>query len=118
MHHYIHENCRVRSIALGIEEERIQEVLQIVGLTNTGKKRTGQFSMGMKQRLGIALALLSNPKLLILYEPTNGLDPIAIKELRELIRGFSQQGTTVCLLIFYLKSNILQIILESLHQDI
>lgn len=92
-----YENCRVRSIALGIEEERIQEVLQIVGLTNTGKKRTGQFSMGMKQRLGISLVLLSNPKLLILDEPTNGLDPIAIKELRELIRGFSQQGTTVIL---------------------
>ena len=53
--------------------------------------------MGMEQKLGIALALLSNPKLLILDEPTNGLDPIAIKEFRELIRGFSQQGTTVIL---------------------
>lgn len=92
-----YENCRVRTLALGIEQTRIDEVLQIVGLANSGNKRAGQFSMGMKQRLGIALALLNNPQLLILDEPTNGLDPIAIKELRSLIRGFADQGTTVIL---------------------
>ena len=62
-----------------------------------GEKRAGQFSLGMKQRLGIAMALLGNPKLLILDEPTNGLDPIGIEELRELIRSFPKQGMTVIL---------------------
>lgn len=92
-----YENCRVRSLALGIEKSRIDEVLEIVGLSDTGKKKSGQFSMGMKQRLGIALALINHPQLLILDEPTNGLDPIAIKDLRGLIRGFAKQGTTVIL---------------------
>lgn len=82
---------------MGIEKSRIDEVLETVGLSDTGKKKSGQFSMGMKQRLGIALALINHPQLLILDEPTNGLDPIAIKDLRGLIRGFAEQGTTVIL---------------------
>lgn len=91
------ENLKVRATLLGLPETRIDEVLQLVDLTNTGKKLSGQFSMGMKQRLGIAIALLHNPKLLILDEPTNGLDPIGIQEQRELIRSFPEQGITVIL---------------------
>jgi ABC-2 type transport system ATP-binding protein len=91
------ENLKVRTVMLGLLDKRIDEVLQTVGLTGTGNKRAGKFSMGMKQRLGIAVALLNHPRLLILDEPANGLDPIGIEELRELIRSFPQQGITVIL---------------------
>ena len=90
------ENLKVRTLLLGLHEARIDEVLEIVDLKNTGKKKSGQFSLGMKQRLGIAIALLNNPKL-ILDEPTNGLDPLGIQELRDLIRSFPKKGITVIL---------------------
>lgn len=96
------ENLLVYTKLLGIPDTRINGVLEIVDLKDTGKKRASQFSLGMKQRLGIAIALLNNPKLLILDEPTNGLDPFGIQELRELISSFPSKGITVVL-----SSNIL-----------
>ena len=83
------ENLRVRTTLLGLPESRIDEVLAAVELADTGKKRAGRFSMGMRQRLGLALALIARPRLLVLDEPTNGLDPIGIAEVRDFIRELS-----------------------------
>ena len=79
------ENLRIISTLKGVPDKDISRVLQIVRLENQKEKKVSQYSMGMKQRLGLACALLGNPKLLILDEPTNGLDPAGIQEMRELI---------------------------------
>ena len=73
----------------------IFETLEIIGLSNTGKKKAGKFSLGMKQRLGIGMAILTNPQFLILDEPTNGLDPDGINELLNLIRSLKAKGMTI-----------------------
>lgn len=91
------ENLMVHTKLMSIPKEKIHEVLETVDLTNTEKKRASQFSLGMKQRLGIAIALLGDPELLILDEPANGLDPVGIQELRDLIASFPQRGMTVIL---------------------
>ncbi len=103
------ENLKVRTKIFGLPDTRITEVLKIVGLTDTGKKKSGQFSMGMKQRLGIAIALVNRPKLLILDEPTNGLDPIGIQELRGLIKSLPAQGITI-ILSSHILSEVQQIV--------
>lgn len=91
------ENLQVRTTVLGLPKSRIDEVLHVVELENTDKKKAKDFSMGMKQRLGIAIALLNHPKFLILDEPMNGLDPFGIQELRKLILSFPGKGITVIL---------------------
>lgn len=91
-----HENLLILQKIYQCPIERIDEVLALVGLSNTGKKRAGKFSLGMKQRLSIAMALLNNPKLLVLDEPTNGLDPQGILEMRELLKQLNREkGITI-----------------------
>lgn len=91
------DNLKTRALLHDIPDERIYEVLQLVGLSDTGKKKAGHFSLGMKQRLGLGMAIITNPDLLILDEPTNGLDPDGIKELLNLIRDLKKSGMTVLL---------------------
>ena len=90
------ENLRIVQTLRGVPEKNIREVLQIVRLDGQRSKRVAHYSLGMKQRLGLAAALLGYPKLLILDEPTNGLDPAGIQEMRELICSLPERfGMTV-----------------------
>ncbi|MBA8886659.1 ABC-2 type transport system ATP-binding protein [Dokdonella fugitiva] len=85
---------------------RIDEVLELVGLAGTGRKRAGMFSLGMKQRLGIAIALLHGPELLILDEPTNGLDPNGIVEMRALLRHLNRERAMTLLVSSHLLAEV------------
>lgn len=89
------ENLAVYCHLFQLPLTRIPAVLDRVDLTKTGKKIVRQYSMGMKQRLGIALALIGSPEVLILDEPTNGLDPVGIQALREMLRALPSKGVTV-----------------------
>jgi ABC-2 type transport system ATP-binding protein len=81
----------------GIPRSRVQELISLVGLDEVARKRAGQFSLGMGQRLGIAAALLGDPEVLILDEPINGLDPEGIRWIRDLLKGLAAEGRTVFL---------------------
>lgn len=88
------ENLKRFSYLAPASKERMAELLEFVGLGDVGKKKAGAFSLGMRQRLGIATALLGDPELLILDEPINGLDPAGIKEIRDLIVEMNEKGVT------------------------
>ena len=92
------QNVVMKAKCMGLAEEKsIDQVLDLTGLSKKRKKQVKHFSMGMKQRLGVALALLGNPDLLILDEPINGLDPEGIKELRQLVLKLREEGKTILL---------------------
>lgn len=90
-----YENLNVVATLLNIDKDKITHCLKLVNLLNTGDKIAKNFSMGMKQRLGIAISLMNGPQLLILDEPTNGLDPLGIQEIRQLIKDLSSNGITI-----------------------
>jgi len=87
----------VARLSPGVTEQRLAETLALVGLSNASYKKVSQFSTGMKQRMGLALALVHRPRFIILDEPTNGLDPAGMREIRQLIRSLAENGTTVLL---------------------
>lgn len=90
------QNVMMKARCMGLSDERsVDQVLALTGLSDTGKKKVRNFSMGMKQRLGAALALLGNPDLLILDEPINGLDPEGIRQMRQLMLQLRDQGKTI-----------------------
>ncbi|MDQ3456226.1 MAG: ABC transporter ATP-binding protein [Actinomycetota bacterium] len=102
-------NLRLLAGIAGVPDTRVEECLEIVGLLDRGDDKFKGYSLGMKQRLGIAAALLKQPRLLILDEPTNGLDPAGIREVRELIRRLGSDGSTTVLLSSHLLSEVQQV---------
>lgn len=90
-----YENLRVLALMSGISESRIWEVLGLVGLKDRAQSRYRTYSLGMRQRLGVAAALLADPEILLLDEPTIGLDPAGMKEVRDLVADLGRQGKTI-----------------------
>jgi len=104
-----YENLKITTKLYGVGHECVTETLEKVGLSPTLKRKVKKYSLGMKQRLGIAQAIIHNPKILILDEPTNGLDPQGIKEMRELFRGLCEKQGTTILVSSHILSEIQQI---------
>lgn len=105
-----YENLELHRLQKGIPDKKcIDRTLKLVGLENTGRKKVVNFSLGMKQRLGIAIALLSDPEFLILDEPTNGLDPMGIVELRKLIKRLNREREMTVLISSHILSELHQL---------
>ncbi len=100
-------HLRILASAAGIAHARVDDVLDRVGLADAGDRRVGGFSLGMRQRLGLAVALLGRPRLLVLDEPANGLDPQGIRWLRDFLRGYASEGNSV-LISSHLLSEVAQ----------
>ena len=113
---YLHltarENLRIVADLKDVDRKDIDRVLDIVHLTNAADRRVGQYSLGMKQRLGIAMALLGSPKLLILDEPTNGLDPAGIQEMRSLIASMPETAGATVLISSHLLGEMEQMVTQ------
>lgn len=103
------ENMKRFSILYGGDDKEIEELLSFVGLNGVGNKKVGQFSLGMKQRLGIAIALLGNPEILILDEPVNGLDPAGIKEVRDLLLKLNKEKNVTIMISSHLLDELAKI---------
>jgi ABC-2 type transport system ATP-binding protein len=107
---YLHltakENLEIYQLVYKTGKKRVDEVLDLVGLAQTGRKKARQFSLGMRQRLAIAIALLNQPELLILDEPTNGLDPNGIIETRELIRKLNKEYNTTVIVSSHILNEV------------
>lgn len=100
------ENLRYFSMLFGLQSQDHHKILEMVGLQNAGKKKARQFSLGMKQRLGIAISLLGNPDFLILDEPINGLDPEGVYEMRKMLETLNRENGTTIMIASHILSEL------------
>ena len=105
-----YENLKRFSIIYGADDENIHELLKLVGLSNAKDKKVKNFSLGMKQRLGIAVALLGNPEFVLLDEPINGLDPEGIKEIRDMILKLNKEKNITFLISSHLLDELSKVV--------
>ena len=105
-----YENLKRFSILYGADESKIEEILKIVGLSNTGNRKAKDFSLGMRQRLGIGIALLGDPEFLLLDEPINGLDPEGIKEIRDIIVKLNKEKKITFLISSHLLDELSKVV--------
>lgn len=112
------QNLKAQMLLKGLHDDfLIREMLEIVGLTNTGSKKFKEFSLGMKRRLTLAATLLSKPEFLILDEPTNGLDPVGIKDIRDLLLRINREHGTTILISSHILRELYEIATDSIFID-